>query len=459
MMRNKMSIATRRKALLWSTAVAALCLTAAMPAMADEPAPEAAATPPVDYSLIKYTALLDGGVTWSNSTSNSGGNTGQLFTDRNGAKLNQAMLTAQKDMDPKAEGWEWGFKAQGFYGSDARFTHFLGVFDRTTSDRNQFDIVEANGQVHVPYVTAGGIDVKAGMYATPLGSEVIPANGNYLYSHSYIFNYGLPFKHTGVLTTSHVNDTVDIYMGVDSGVNTTFGDGSNNGHVVHGLAGIGLNGLADGKLTVLALTHFGPENAEARIDQTNGNVRAAHKNRFYGDVTATYKASDTWTFVTELDYVRDDLGVAINSNTNFAPATAFGLAQYGVYTATPWLSLIGRGEIFSDRQNFFVGSFPGNRDFVNFERGKNCDYTALAPTCSLSAASAPVTYGELTLGANITHPDLPEYLTGAMLRPEFRWDTTLNGVRAFNFDKNSAPQGSGQFSISMDLVVPLTYSH
>ena len=43
----------------------------------------------------------------------------------------------------------------------------------------------------------GGTDVKFGQYPTPLGDEVIDATGNTFYSHSYIFNYGLPFKHTG----------------------------------------------------------------------------------------------------------------------------------------------------------------------------------------------------------------------------------------------------------------------
>jgi hypothetical protein len=438
---------------LLATAAAALCLAGALPAAAED------AAPPVDYSLIKYTALLDAGGTWSNSSSNTGGNTGMTTTDKNGVKLNQLMLTAQKDMDPKAAGWDWGFKLQGYYGSDARYTHFLGVFDRMTQDRNQFDIVEANGQAHMPYVTSGGIDVKAGMYATPLGSEVIPANGNYLYSHSYIFNYGLPFKHTGVLTNTHVNDTLDVYLGVDTGTNTTFGNGSNNGHILHGIAGIGLNGLADGKLTVLALSHFGPENPEWRPDQPNGTGRAAHKNRFYGDITATYKASDVWTFVTELNYVREDLAPGVTTNASQSTTTAFGLAQYGVYAAAPWLSLIGRAEIFSDRQNFFVGSFPGNRDFVNFERGKLCDYNlGGSTTCSLSAASTPITYGELTLGANITHPNLPGFMSGAMLRPEVRWDTTLNGAKAFNYNAANTAQGTSQWSLSMDLVIPLTYS-
>jgi hypothetical protein len=33
---------------------------------------------------------------------------------------------------------------------------------------------------------------------------------NYLYSHSYIFNFGIPFVHTGIMSVSHVDPLVDI---------------------------------------------------------------------------------------------------------------------------------------------------------------------------------------------------------------------------------------------------------
>ena len=56
------------------------------------------------------------------------------------------------------------------YGSDARYTQFLGELNRVDpDDRNQFDVVEANVLFHLPVLTAGGVDLKAGQYPTPLG--------------------------------------------------------------------------------------------------------------------------------------------------------------------------------------------------------------------------------------------------------------------------------------------------
>ena len=172
-----------RKAMLCSTVAAAvLCATAAFaPAHADDAAPAA------DPSALKFSGLIDTGV-YANTNSGSV-NAGQLFTDKHDEwVLNQAMLTAEKDLDPKAPGYDWGFKAQGFYGTDARVTHFIGMFDHNTNDRMQFDITEANLVGHAPWLTEGGIDVKAGAYSTPIGYEVIQASSNPLYSHSYTFN-------------------------------------------------------------------------------------------------------------------------------------------------------------------------------------------------------------------------------------------------------------------------------
>ena len=46
------------------------------------------------------------------------------------------------------------------------------------------------------------MDAHVGLFPTPLGYEVIDPSANPFYSHSYIFQFGLPFKHTGVLATT-----------------------------------------------------------------------------------------------------------------------------------------------------------------------------------------------------------------------------------------------------------------
>ena len=88
--------------------------------------------------------------------------------------------------------------------------------------------------------TAGGIDLKVGQYPTPLGYETIDPSTNPFYSHSYIFQFGLPFKHTGGLAMTHVNDMLDIYAGIDTGTNTTFGPLGDNNGAIGGIGGFNL---------------------------------------------------------------------------------------------------------------------------------------------------------------------------------------------------------------------------
>ncbi len=434
----KRGMFNHRKAVLRSTAAAAVLSAAAAfsPALADDAAPAA------DPSAVKFSGLIDTGLYGNDTGSNV--NAGQLFTDKHDQwVLNQLMLTAEKDLDPKATGYDWGFKLQGLYGTDARYTHFIGMFDHNTSEREQFDITEANLVGHAPVLTQGGIDVKVGGYSTPIGYEVIQANLNPLYSHSYIFNYADPLKEAGVITTTHVNDTVDLWLGTDSGLQTTYGQRGNPDGGMSGIAGVGLNNLLGGKLTILALSHFGPTDAELRSDQPAGITGASHKGRYLNDVVATYKPDDLWTWVTEANYTQDDA----------LEAHAWGIAQYGIYALSKTVSLVGRAEVFDDAEGQFVSSYQGNRDPVNAERGMTTDY----PVYNRAAPRTGVTYGALTLGANIKVAEAPTMLDGTMVRPEVRYDHTLNGADGFNYNSQGIAHNQGEFSAGIDLVIPVAF--
>ena len=408
-----------------SLAVLGAALTAQASAQTAPPAdPPAADAPPAAWAdTLKIHGSAELGFTINPDGPGNGLNYGQLFTDKaNEVLLNQVLLTAERPLDPKAEGNDYGFKLQGMIGTDARYTHFLGELDRTIHDRTQVDIVEANFLTHFAVLTEGGIDTKFGQYSTPLGAEVIDATVNTFYSHSYIFNFGLPLKHTGGYATVHVSDMLDIYAGGDTGVNTSIFHGDNNG-VPAFLGGFGLNGLMDGKLTVLALTHIGAENPSNSV-----GFNADAKKRWIGDIVLTYKPDDTLTFTTELNYIKDD---------GFH-AQAYGIAQYAAYTINDNLSVAARAEVYRDANGFFVAAFPNPLDFVNLEKGE--------PAQVLGAGKT--TYGELTLGLTYK-PDVPDAITGAMIRPELRFDRALDGGRPFNNFTDKS-----QVTMAFDIVVP-----
>jgi hypothetical protein len=412
---------SRRHIAAWGALCAAGALATAAARADDEPA-----APPPWADGITFSGHIEGGTSINPDSPASGINFGQLFTDRdNQPILNQAMLTLARDLDPKNANFDVGFKLQAMYGADARYTHFLGELDRATSDRNQLDIVEANVTAHLPVLTDGGIDMKVGQYPTPLGAEVIDATGNPLYTHSYIFNFGLPFKHTGGMATIHATDVIDLWVGVDSGVNTSLGGGDDNSAAAF-LAGLGLN-LLDGNLTVLALGHFGPENGTGPL---NAGLPVDSSFREYYDVVVTWKATDKLTWTTELNAVHDDL----------FHAAAEGVATYLSYALNEVVTLQGRGEIFADNQGFFVYAFPNSLDFVNAEYGfANHSYNF--------SSKGGTTYGELTLGVNYK-PPVPKPLAGLIIRPEIRVDDILGGNNAFDDGRKAT-----QVTIATDLIL------
>ena len=373
-------------------------------------------------STVSYGAQIDAGIAGNPQDPGNGENFGQLITDKaNRPILNQLLLTVERDTDPKATGYDFGFKLQGRYGSDARVLHELGVFDHAIHDRNQIDIVEANVSMHAPWLFGGGIDLKAGIYPSPLGFEVIDPKANPFYSHSFISNYGLPFKHLGVLGTSHVTPVLDLYLGIDSGTNTTVGSGDNNGRPA-GIIGFGVN-VWSGALTVLALSHMGPE--DATLNTSFGNDAM----RYYNDVVVTYKQSDRLSFTTELDYVRE---------TGFR-AEAYGVSQYVSRTLADAFTLNVRAEVFRDNNNFFVSNPVNNLDYTNSERGLPANFYT---------ASRPTTYSEFTTGVTWKPVNLPPPVRLLMVRPEIRYNRVLDGSRAFDDGRNR-----GSFTLAADVIL------
>jgi hypothetical protein len=407
--------------------------TEAAPA-APAAAPAAADAPPPGYWIngIHLSAQIEAGVTGNPDGPKN--NFGQLFTDKpNTVLLNQILLTANKPLDPKATDFDWGFKLQGMYGSDARYTQFLGELNRVNpNDRNQLDVVEANVLFHLPVLFDGGVDIKAGQYSTPIGFETIDPSTNPFYSHSYIFNFGIPLKHTGILTTSHVSSLLDVYLGVDTGVNTTFGPLGDNNSAIGFIGGVNLT-MMDGNLTVLALTHIGPENASRALSPAGFNADGYY--RYLNDIIITYKATTELTFVTELNWIRDDFD---GIGTSGVPKTAngLGIAQYVAYTLSDTITLNGRAELYRDDNNFFVAAYQQNSSFIPAEQGFTAGVGALHAT----------TYGALTAGVTYKPAGLPDVISGLLIRPEIRWDTDLGGARAFEGNNS-------QVTIASDVVL------
>jgi Putative beta-barrel porin-2, OmpL-like. bbp2 len=395
-------------ALLLLTGIASITLAGETTTKEESKAPE---------PRFKISAWIDSGITFNSASPDDNQNFGRFFDDRsNELVLNQAVINFERALAPQPGEFDWGMKFQLLFGSDARYIHSLGLFDHAmASSIYQPDIPEAYLNLHVPVVTEGGLDLKLGKFVTPVGFETIDPHGNIFYSHTYIFNVGVPFNHTGALLTLHANSWLDLLGGVDRGVNTSLDD---NNDSLGFLAGFGLN-LNGGKLLVNAATHIGPE--------TPGNNDAL---RYLSDIYVTWKITDKWTSITEFNFARDDA----------ADADGYGAAQYLTYAINDKITAKIRAEIWRDDKGFYVASFADPHDPMRSLGGQ----AVIDPR---TVGGGRTTYGALTVGLDIK-PTVPKPVAGLTIRPEIRYDRSVNSTRPFNDSSDR-----DQFTASVDFIL------
>jgi hypothetical protein len=373
---------------------------------------------------FKLYGWIEAGITGNPDSPTDNHNFGHLFTDRsNEPLLNQVSIVGERALDPNATGFDWGFKVWVMEGSDARYTKSVGFADLMTDDRVQFDVPEVYASAHIPLGSTGGIDLKLGKYADPMSAETIDARNNVFYSHSYIFNFGVPLNDLGGLAVLHVNKYVDVYAGVNRGVNMAFSD--NNSSVAFE-GGLGLN-LLDGNLTSVAFTHAGPEDPLDNVDW-----------RYLNDWTTTWKITKSLTSITDFNLIYDSID---------GGKWGGGGAQYFTYSVNDWLQLGLRGEIFRDSQGFYVAQFRANNDFIHFERGDNL-FRPEFPADPSNLGGGETTYFEVTGGVTIK-PPLPKPIAGLLIRPEVRYDRALTD-RFKPFNQNTKQD---QWTFGVDLVL------
>ena len=372
---------------------------------------------PTPAPRFKISGWIDSGITFNPASPRDNQNFGRFFDDRtNEPMLNQLVINFERALAPQPGEFDWGFKLQFMYGSDARFIHSLGLFsDTAATSILQPDLVEAYLNLHFPVITEGGLDLKLGKFVTLEGAETIDPHTNFFYSHTYIFNFGIPFNHTGALATWHATSHLNLVAGLTRGVNTSIDD--NNDSVAFD-GGIGLD-LNESKLVISAATHIGPETP-------NNN----HDQRYLNCITTTWKITDKLTSITDLNFAHDD----------GADADGYGVAQYFTYTINSWLTAGVRGEIWRDDKGFYVVSFANDHDPMRALEGE--------PTIDpRTVGGGKTTYGAVTVGVNIK-PSMPKPIAGLTIRPELRYDRSLNGTQPFNDSSDR-----DQFTAGIDCIL------
>ncbi|MGD0462331.1 MAG: outer membrane beta-barrel protein [Tepidisphaeraceae bacterium] len=292
---------------------------------------------------------------------------------KNQIMLNQLDLAIQKTVDTSK--FDVGFDVEGIFGRDAVYTHSNGILDNVnkrfgTSPDDDLDLEQAYVQVAIPL--GNGITITAGKFVTLLGNEVINPTGNALYTHSYIFSYGIPFTQTGITGAYKFCDTLTATAGITRGWNQSTDD---NNSAIDFLGQVVWTPTS--KLGVTVNFSEGPQSTDDDSDYWT-----------VPEAIVSYQVSD------QLKVAADLLYGDASSISQW-----FGAAGYASYTFDKYATLNFRAEFYHDGRGFTTGVGVTDTNYI-----------------------------EGTLGVAVT--PLPDIILANSLtiRPEIRLDSADRGV-------------------------------
>ncbi|MFM8578521.1 MAG: outer membrane beta-barrel protein [Planctomycetaceae bacterium] len=330
------------------------------------------------------------------------------FDDRNWqGMMNQLYLVNEKVLDTECSWFDWGGRIDLLYGTDYVFTTARGLDAYAAGDPLGLGAPKWGNRysgLAMPQLYGefgfGDLAVKFGHFYTIIGYEVVPAIGNFFYTHAYTMQYGEPFTHTGVLTTWTPNEQIVFYNGITNGwdnwdddmltfgpiINDTYPGATSNAAY---LGGVTFKN-ADASQSLTFTVTSGNEVQNAIIGGVVGN-------RSLYSLVYVNELNDCWTYV-----LQHDNGWQFNGLTPDGVETAqwYGINQYLFRTLNDCWTAGMRLEWFRDNDGTRVIS--GLRNSV-----------AGVPS---SATGFEGNFWELTWGLN--------YKPNAnwMVRPELRYD-------------------------------------
>lgn len=282
--------------------------------------------------MLGLSIYLQGGYTFNFENPDSQENDLRVFDHRaNNFTFDLAQIQFAKDAPAGGVGYKLKISAA----ETAKFIHALGLGIKSgenPKDTEPFDLTEA----YVSYVAplGKGIRFDFGKMATYHGAEVIEARDNPNYSRSFLFNFAIPFTHTGLKVSYPFSDTLNASVHIVNGWDN-FED-NNKGKTI----GVSVGYTPVEQFSTIVNLMYGPEK-----DDNN------HDNRFLFDWVGTVKPIKNLTFLLNADYATEE-----HSAPDGGMAKWYGIAGIAKYDFSDRYSLSMRVEYFKDQDGVRTGT-------------------------------------------------------------------------------------------------------
>ncbi|HLL87723.1 MAG TPA: outer membrane beta-barrel protein [Tepidisphaeraceae bacterium] len=262
--------------------------------------------------------------------------------------FNQLSLTVERPVDVTEQKFDVGFRFENMYGGDARFLHSNGLLDHrgfplagNASDEvgpdEQYDLSQLYVDVAIP--VGNGLRLRGGKFITLGGYEVVNPTGRPIYSPGLIFNYTLPFSHTGLLATYALDP--DARFVVDFGVTRGWDQALEDNNDAVDVVGR-LSWVATDEFALFATAYLGPQ-----LNDDESHYRGVF------DLVATYQYADNLSFAANFNYGYD---AGANTLGNKDPQWV-ALEGWTVLMLNEYLNVNGRlGWINDDQGSRGIGT-------------------------------------------------------------------------------------------------------
>ena len=316
-----------------------LAITSAMNAGGQEAKPEAAPAAKAEgkpeakpvtslediKNLLSMGLYFQGGYTYNFENPDSAINRQRIFDQKANTFLID-LAQVQFAKDPPEGGL--GFKLKISAGETAKHIHSAGL----GNPDDEFDLTEA----YVDYVAplGSGLKLRFGKFVTYHSAEVIEAKDNFNYSRSFLFNFAVPFTHTGLMAGYKFSEafTANLYLVNGWDVTTD----NNSGKTV----GVGFAFTPIDPVQLNFNFMYGPE-------QPNNSSH----NRFLLDWVGAFKVTKQLTLMANVDYAREDSD-PLNGGKN---SEWYGAAAYAKHEFSDFFSASIRAEYFDDKNGVRTG--------------------------------------------------------------------------------------------------------
>jgi hypothetical protein len=184
---------------------------------------------------IQLYGWIDPGGNLSTSRAALGGNSPAAYDyNPNALQLDQFVLYFERVPDTvQKDHIDWGFRLSAIYGSNYRYTTAYGVDSYQLlahNNVNGYDFPMVWVEAFIPWVGAGGTDVRLGRYISLPDIEAQLAPNNYMYSHSITYTLD-NYTNSGLQFTTGVTKNFFLQYGISVGTEAApwhFGQGIDN---------------------------------------------------------------------------------------------------------------------------------------------------------------------------------------------------------------------------------------